>query len=165
MVASASLGSVAPAPAPPSHTMNHLMEALACLATRRPRTRRGQPQPQQEEGRPGPVRGRRSRLQHSSTPHHHEVGVAAGRYRDRYTSVRAKCCRYVCKSTEQSMKCRSAKALEVVLSRRPAAARCPPRPPPATTCPSTTASWGTGRGPSGWRRSSPCSRPTSGDLH
>ena len=89
VVASASLGSVAPAPAPPSHTMNHLMEDLACLATRRPRTRRGQPQPQQEEGRGGPVRGRRSRLQHSSTPHYHEVGVAAGRYRDRYTSV---CC-------------------------------------------------------------------------
>ena len=88
MVASASLGSVAPAPAPPSHTMNHLMEDLASLATRRPRTRRGQPQPQarQEEGRGDPVRGRRSRLQHSSTPHHHEVGVAAGRYRDRYTS-------------------------------------------------------------------------------
>ena len=89
VVASASLGSVAPAPAPPSHTMNHLMEDLASLATRRPRTRRGQPQPgqaQQEEGRGGPVRGRRSRLQHSSTPHHHEVGVAAGRYRDRYTS-------------------------------------------------------------------------------
>ena len=84
VVASASLGSVAPAPAPPSHTMNHLMEDLASLATRRPRTRRGQPQ--QEEGRGGPVRGRRSRLQHSSTPHHHEVGVAAGRYRDRYTS-------------------------------------------------------------------------------
>ena len=80
VVASASLGSVAPAPAPPSHTMNHLMEDLASLATRRPRTRRGQPQPQQEEGRGGPVRGRRSRLQHSSTPHYHEVGVAAGRY-------------------------------------------------------------------------------------
>merc|ERR1719189_2586488 len=48
------------------------MEDLASLATRRPRTRRGQPQPQQEEGRGGPVRGRRSRLQHSSTPHHHE---------------------------------------------------------------------------------------------
>ena len=89
VVASPSLGSVFPAPVPPSHTMNHLMEDLASLATRRPRTRRGQPQPgqaQQEEGRGGPVRGRRSRLQHSSTPHHHEVGVAAGRYRDRYTS-------------------------------------------------------------------------------
>ena len=107
MVASASLDSVAPAPAAPSHTMNHLMEDLASLATRRPRTRRGQPQAQQEEGRGDPVRGRRSRLQHSSTPHHHEVGVAADRYRDRYTSVRAKCCgcvdsRYVwiCKSAE-----------------------------------------------------------------
>merc|ERR1719336_3556011 len=52
--------------------MNHLMEDLASLATRRPRTRRGQPWPQQEEGRGGPVRGRRSRLQHSFTPHHHE---------------------------------------------------------------------------------------------
>merc|ERR1719336_2331338 len=49
--------------------MNHLMEDLASLATRRPRTRRGQPG---QEGRPAPVRGRRSRLQHSSTPHHHE---------------------------------------------------------------------------------------------